>query len=298
MTKEPTLSINTKATTESKSTASIKTTGYTEEKVSEFTAKTTASILNGIENTSTNVYEDGTTINIKNTNNPVTTDKSMMITETTPISAAHSSTIQEEFAAEATTFYINGKITVTIPQSVQNIAAVTKNFENYSEEKTITDTQETIKTTETLFSIQNKKTIANLQQTGGTTTQTPYTSKTTGTVHKEIQTTADSNFPLNLNAFSNSNEVCETASCISAAVDILTPMNHSVDPCDDFYEFACGRFTEKKSEKNEFLLYVNRMSNTSSDHLKAVKIFFDSCVSHESKFLSSKTIQQGCFVIL
>ena len=36
--------------------------------------------------------------------------------------------------------------------------------------------------------------------------------------------------------------ICETEDCVKLAGNILTYMNTSADPCDDFHVFACGNF--------------------------------------------------------
>lgn len=52
---------------------------------------------------------------------------------------------------------------------------------------------------------------------------------------------------LNVNFYyfvAGSNETCVTSECISSASRVLRYINESVDPCDDFFEFACGTFLE------------------------------------------------------
>lgn len=40
----------------------------------------------------------------------------------------------------------------------------------------------------------------------------------------------------------NGANVCRTADCVKIASRILNLMNATVNPCDNFYEFACGNF--------------------------------------------------------
>ena len=38
--------------------------------------------------------------------------------------------------------------------------------------------------------------------------------------------------------------VCMTPSCVKLAASVLSSMNESVDPCQDFYNFTCGGWND------------------------------------------------------
>ena len=44
---------------------------------------------------------------------------------------------------------------------------------------------------------------------------------------------------------------CMTPGCINTAALILQNLNQSVDPCNDFYQFACGGFVERTDIPND-----------------------------------------------
>ncbi|GFG28564.1 hypothetical protein Cfor_10702 [Coptotermes formosanus] len=61
------------------------------------------------------------------------------------------------------------------------------------------------------------------------------------------------------------NHVCETEECKAAATQLLQSLNMSVDPCEDFYEFACGGWVERhpvlptESHRNQFDIVMEKV---------------------------------------
>lgn len=59
--------------------------------------------------------------------------------------------------------------------------------------------------------------------------------------------------------------MCQTAGCLQAAANVLQYINVSDDPCNDFYDFACGKFisettlTEDKYTEGSFSLLSDQM---------------------------------------
>lgn len=64
-----------------------------------------------------------------------------------------------------------------------------------------------------------------------------------------------------------STSVCHTAGCVSAAADVLKFMDATIDPCDDFYDFACGKFlsdtmlTDDKVSTDTFSIARDKMQS-------------------------------------
>lgn len=64
--------------------------------------------------------------------------------------------------------------------------------------------------------------------------------------------------------FQNINSFCLTKECLRAASDLMYDMDISIDPCDDFYQFACGNWAENHP------MLVNLKCTNDSVNLKFV----------------------------
>lgn len=103
-----------------------------------------------------------------------------------------------------------------------------------------------------------------------------------------------------------SDRLCQTADCVRSAAAIIEKMDLSKDPCEDFYDFACGNFVKTKvvpfdhSSRNilqeiQDELFVemkglfgspivdNSSPSSSSSAVDKAKMFYTSCMNHESK---------------
>lgn len=93
----------------------------------------------------------------------------------------------------------------------------------------------------------------------------------------------------------DSNDLCVTHGCIKAAASVLDSIDESIDPCDNFYEFACGAYL-----KNTFIpddrVTIDSFSvvrDTVQDQLR--RIINEEEQPDESKpFVLAKRLNKAC----
>ncbi|KAK0094331.1 hypothetical protein PV326_011226 [Microctonus aethiopoides] len=95
--------------------------------------------------------------------------------------------------------------------------------------------------------------------------------------------------------------VCHSGQCKQFSSKILSFMNHSADPCEDFYEYACGGM-EADPHMNNINLADEafdriksglKKSKTNQKHPAFFKDYYNSCIQYYEKITQDKKIQQA-----
>ncbi|KAF5307505.1 hypothetical protein FQR65_LT06860 [Abscondita terminalis] len=81
----------------------------------------------------------------------------------------------------------------------------------------------------------------------------------------------------------NNESDCDTPECVVAASELINRLDKTIDPCDDFFKFACGKFIKNtvKEDIDQELLTILKSPESNDDHylLKNEKRLFQTCIN-------------------
>lgn len=93
---------------------------------------------------------------------------------------------------------------------------------------------------------------------------------------------------------------CSSLSCVHSSATIIQRLNTDADPCDDFYEYACGTFLEEQHTPDEkstvdtlalmdaklteylLTLLLKPIQDDDSKLHKLAKTLFNSCLDYSN----------------
>ncbi|XP_068624947.1 neprilysin-2 [Battus philenor] len=92
-----------------------------------------------------------------------------------------------------------------------------------------------------------------------------------------------------------SNEICNTPGCVHTASKLLKNMDLTIDPCDEFYDYACGSFV-KSTRIPDDKTSVNTFSIITDQLQEQIRTLLDDPIKEgEARpFVLAKTLYQAC----
>lgn len=107
-----------------------------------------------------------------------------------------------------------------------------------------------------------------------------------------------SNKPVSVYAYPDGDKkdnICLTPGCIHTASKVLDNMDPTVDPCDDFYQFACGKFVKRTNIPDD-KASITSFSIISDELQEQLKTMIEEPVHEgESKpFVLVKNLYKAC----
>ncbi|XP_055867003.1 endothelin-converting enzyme homolog isoform X4 [Biomphalaria glabrata] len=88
-------------------------------------------------------------------------------------------------------------------------------------------------------------------------------------------------------------QYCQSPACVKAAGSLLSSVDWSVDPCDDFYQFACGHWLKTHPIPRGYR-HWDRFQELSDHNLYVLSNLIDSSSQSDPSFQKTRQFYQSC----
>ena len=82
-----------------------------------------------------------------------------------------------------------------------------------------------------------------------------------------------------------SSTVCTSPTCVTASARILSIMDSTVDPCQDFYQYACGRWIDENPIPAGKLSWSTYEQISQETQVDLKNIFGDFFIQLDNKYI-------------
>lgn len=93
-------------------------------------------------------------------------------------------------------------------------------------------------------------------------------------------------------------ETCSTVSCVRASASILEKLDPSVNPCEDFYQYACGSFIENNfvADEDSSIDTLSIMNNHIQEIISKILSSHDVPEKQQKLWKISKNLYKSCLI--